>query len=86
MQIDALDSFFLVGGTCLALRYGHRKSMDLDLFSVKDFDIGEKLEAIHYAGLQFENRRLNLASKIGVFGFIEDVKIDLIKSHYKANR
>jgi predicted nucleotidyltransferase component of viral defense system len=82
MQIPALSSFYLVGGTCLALRYGHRKSVDLDLFSVTDFDIGEKLEAINTAGFKFEARRLNLESKMGAFGFIEGVKIDLIKSHY----
>jgi predicted nucleotidyltransferase component of viral defense system len=82
MQITALSSFYLVGGTCLALRYGHRKSVDLDLFSITDFDISEKLEAINNAGFTFDARRLNLASKMGAFGFIEGVKIDLIKSHY----
>lgn len=82
MQITALSSFYLVGGTCLALRYGHRKSVDLDLFSITDFDIAEKLEAINNAGFTFDARRLNLASKLGAFGFIEGIKIDLIKSHY----
>ena len=82
MQITALNSFYLVGGTCLALRYGHRKSVDLDLFSISDFDIAEKLEAINNAGFTFDARRLNLASKMGAFGFIEGIKIDLIKSHY----
>ena len=82
MQITALHSFYLVGGTCLALRYGHRTSVDLDLFSITDFDIAEKLEAINNAGFTFDARRLNLASKLGAFGFIEGVKIDLIKSHY----
>jgi hypothetical protein len=32
MQIDELKDFDLVGGTALALRYGHRSSIDLDLF------------------------------------------------------
>lgn len=82
MQITALNSFYLVGGTCLALRYGHRKSVDLDLFSITDFDIAEKLEAINNAGFTFDARKLNLASKLGAFGFIEGIKLDLIKSHY----
>ncbi len=82
MQIDALNSFYLVGGTCLALRYGHRKSVDLDLFSITDFDIAEKLDAISNAGLLFNTRKLNLASKMGAFGFIDDIKVDLVKSHY----
>ena len=82
MQIAALNSFYLVGGTCLALRYGHRRSVDLDLFSIVDFDIAEKLEAINNAGFNFDARRLNLASKMGAFGFIDGIKIDLLKSHY----
>lgn len=31
-----LKNFNLVGGTALALRIGHRKSVDLDLFTNKD--------------------------------------------------
>jgi len=32
------DSFFLVGGTALALHIGHRKSVDLDFFCKDPFD------------------------------------------------
>lgn len=35
---DYLRDFSLVGGTSLSLRYGHRKSIDIDLFSPKKFD------------------------------------------------
>lgn len=31
MKITELESFYLVGGTALALKYGHRISIDLDL-------------------------------------------------------
>ena len=34
---DYLQQFVLVGGTALALQLGHRKSIDLDLFTVSDF-------------------------------------------------
>ncbi|MBN1647633.1 MAG: nucleotidyl transferase AbiEii/AbiGii toxin family protein [Spirochaetales bacterium] len=34
---DILGSFQLGGGTSLALQFGHRKSLDIDLFSVKPF-------------------------------------------------
>lgn len=37
MQRDYLRQFFLVGGTALSLQIGHRKSIDLDLFTVEDF-------------------------------------------------
>ena len=32
-------SFYLAGGTALAVQIGHRKSIDLDFFTTKDFDI-----------------------------------------------
>ncbi|MBP6967631.1 MAG: nucleotidyl transferase AbiEii/AbiGii toxin family protein [Prolixibacteraceae bacterium] len=38
MKVPALKPFSLVGGTALSLRYGHRGSMDLDLFWHQKFD------------------------------------------------
>ena len=35
---SCLSSFCLAGGTALALYLGHRKSVDLDLFSPLEFD------------------------------------------------
>ncbi|MGB3849369.1 MAG: nucleotidyl transferase AbiEii/AbiGii toxin family protein [Tunicatimonas sp.] len=35
---EKLADFFLVGGTALSLQLGHRKSIDLDLFTRKSFD------------------------------------------------
>jgi hypothetical protein len=35
MEIPELHPFNLVGGTALALKYGHRVSVDLDLFAAK---------------------------------------------------
>lgn len=37
MQADEFQSFRLVGGTALSLYYGHRMSIDLDLFSDADY-------------------------------------------------
>ena len=34
-------NFYLAGGTALALHYGHRKSVDLDLFSEEEFNLDE---------------------------------------------
>lgn len=45
MQDHQLNSFYLVGGTALSLRIGHRESIDIDLFSSSDFD-GDGL-AVH---------------------------------------
>lgn len=80
MQIPALQSFYLVGGTCLALRYGHRTSVDLDLFSVTDFD-NEKLNSdLLKASIPF--RYNNLQNKIGLFGYIDNLKVDFVKHHH----
>jgi len=38
MQIPTLNDFNLVGGTALALYFGHRMSVDLDLFSTTEFN------------------------------------------------
>ncbi|NJO25997.1 MAG: nucleotidyl transferase AbiEii/AbiGii toxin family protein [Bacteroidia bacterium] len=38
MKIPELKGFSLVGGTALSLLYGHRKSVDLDLFSGESFE------------------------------------------------
>lgn len=37
-MLEPLKSFLLVGGTALALQIGHRKSVDIDLFTNKHFD------------------------------------------------
>lgn len=80
MQIPELNSFYLVGGTSLALRYGHRISVDLDLFSTKEFN-NEQLNAdLLNANIPF--RYNNIQNKIGLFGYIENVKIDFVKHHY----
>ena len=37
-NLPELKSFVLVGGTSLALQLGHRNSIDIDLFTHKEFD------------------------------------------------
>jgi hypothetical protein len=43
---DYLKDFTLVGGTGLALIIGHRKSVDIDLFTSKDFNAEHLLEKL----------------------------------------
>jgi hypothetical protein len=38
MANPSFSAFRLVGGTALSLKYGHRTSIDIDLFSEKAFD------------------------------------------------
>lgn len=44
MNDPAFDRFYLVGGTALALQFGHRKSENLDLFSTDAFPIEEFIQ------------------------------------------
>jgi hypothetical protein len=46
MSIQFLNDFFLVGGTALSLQIGHRKSIDLNLFSTENFDTQEILTCL----------------------------------------
>src|SRR4051812_25949605 len=79
MQIEELRDFDLVGGTALALRYGHRSSVDIDLFATVPFDNNIILEAISSVYSDFQPS--NIFNKVGLFGFIEEVKIDLVQYH-----
>jgi predicted nucleotidyltransferase component of viral defense system len=77
MQLEALSSFSLVGGTALSLRYGHRTSVDLDLFSYQQFDhemIAATLKKEFGNGYYLESN----SARWGVFCYLEDVKVDII--------
>jgi len=78
MADENLADFYLVGGTALSLKLGHRISIDIDLFVGRDFDssaLSEHLKNVY--GLTDEKTVKN-----GVFGFIDDVKVDFISHQY----
>ena len=78
MSAPVLRDFSLVGGTALALRYGHRKSIDLDLFAHGDFDRMQVVEELtNEFGAAFDFRRDKI--KWAVFCTIDDVKVDIVK-------
>ncbi|WP_089239399.1 nucleotidyl transferase AbiEii/AbiGii toxin family protein [Belliella buryatensis] len=69
----------LVGGTALALIFGHRLSIDLDFFSTEPLDHEEILFSIKTIG------KVEVVSKskfINSF-FINDVKVDFVSLPYK---
>ena len=85
MGIHELKNFSLVGGTALSLLYGHRKSVDLDLFSNIPFDnavIIKALEKKFKPG--FANRTSN--PRFGIFGFVDEVKIDFVQHPHQLIR
>jgi len=73
-----LQDFCLVGGTALSLRYGHRKSVDLDLFTTSNFDREAVIDAL---AKEFGPAFVLTPVKAtwAIFGFINDVKVDLVK-------
>ena len=74
MQEAALSELRLVGGTALALQYGHRSSVDLDLFGKIDID-GYELQSIlsKYGVLKVENE-----TKIIHQYYIDNIKVDIV--------
>jgi len=75
--LPSLMPFALVGGTALALRYGHRSSIDLDLFYHKKFDhnlIEAELRQVFGNDFQYEEGH----KQFGIFCYIEKVKVDIV--------
>ena len=74
MAEPLLNEFTLVGGTALALHFGHRISEDIDLFSWTKFDIDNLINEL--------SKKTALAVKmktpIGAHVFIENVKTDFV--------
>ena len=79
MLMPELNNFYLVGGTALSLQYGHRISVDLDLFCSEVFDQKEIINSLQNnfgKSFQYEGG----FSKFGIFCFIDNVKVDIV--HY----
>ena len=79
MNLSELSTFALAGGTALTLRYGHRISVDLDLFSSVDFDSDF---IINVLSKEFSALVIHSTNNIGIFCYIDDVKVDFVKYHY----
>lgn len=77
MEIDELNSFSLVGGTALALKFGHRISVDIDLFTNQRFDVLNLVSVLESRfGSDFSYLHQHNTSCI--FCYIRDVKVDIV--------
>ncbi len=77
MRLNTLQDFSLVGGTALSLRYGHRRSIDIDLFYHQQFDheiIIQSLIKEFGKGYSTESKSV----RWGIFCYINDVKVDIV--------
>ena len=57
IKVPELKDFYLVGGTALSLYFGHRKSIDLDLFSITEFQADLLIAPLekNYPGFTYAN-------------------------------
>jgi predicted nucleotidyltransferase component of viral defense system len=78
MEMPELQDFSLVGGTALSLLYGHRMSIDLDMFTNKHFENNVIIQALEKKfGDSFDNKSTN--PRFGIFCFVNEVKIDIVR-------
>jgi predicted nucleotidyltransferase component of viral defense system len=73
-----LSNFVLVGGTALSLQIGHRKSIDLDFFTVHDFESSILIEQLS------KNYNLSVLhnTQQTIIGTIDGIKVDFIRFRY----
>ena len=77
-----LKGFYLVGGTALALHMGHRRSIDINLFSNFDFNAAELIEQIS----QDYPYQLVHTSSNTIKGSIGIINVDILAHRYKLLR
>lgn len=73
-SLPELQSTRLVGGTALALQYGHRQSIDLDFFGAIPQDKDEIITSI----MQLGNVTVQNRSNFILQTIIDDVKVDFV--------
>jgi predicted nucleotidyltransferase component of viral defense system len=70
-------NFYLAGGTALSLHYGHRKSVDLDLFSQQEFDLDETANELIRLGCT-----INKTSRQTIHGICDGSHLSLFNYPY----
>jgi len=79
MRQPLMEQIRLVGGTSLALQYGHRRSVDLDFFGHTTEDVDELTSMMHDCA---ENvLRGNCTKRIKTY-FLNNVKVDVVNYDY----
>jgi predicted nucleotidyltransferase component of viral defense system len=78
MAMPELQGFSLVGGTALSLLYGHRMSVDLDLFSNKAFENSTVTDSLKN---KFQDKFVmeEKQARFGIFCYIDGVKVDIVR-------
>ena len=79
MHLPLLGQMRLVGGTALALQYGHRRSVDLDFFGNTTENVDELTEALHDSVGNVV--RGNCTKRIKTY-MLNGVKVDIVNYDY----
>ena len=79
MQQPLLKDMRLVGGTYLALQYGHRRSVDLDFFGSTTEDVEELTAVMSECAIKVEKSGCTKAIKAY---FLDGVKVDVVNYRY----
>lgn len=82
MGMPMLEGYALVGGTALALRHGHRMSVDLDLFG-GPFEHDRIKDALHQEFGQAFHYEPGRGKAIGLFCYIDGVKVAIVQYPHK---
>lgn len=77
---DYLQNFALAGGTSLALQLGHRKSIDIDLFSFNDVNMQE---ISLFLENEYDDIVIRRTTAVFIFCNINGIKSDFVK-HNKS--
>jgi len=74
MKMDQLVDFRLVGGTAIALQIGHRKSVDIDLFSNRKVNLRTVSRAI---ASEFPNVKNITLTQTNVSVFLNGIRVEI---------
>ena len=80
MNHPLLNEMRLVGGTSLALQYGHRRSVDLDFFGITTENIDELNAAMQQCTKKVVQG--NCSKSIKSY-YLNEVKVDIVNYNYK---
>jgi predicted nucleotidyltransferase component of viral defense system len=81
MQWDELKDFRLVGGTGLSLQLGHRKSIDIDMFTDNEISIENLAKKIHKKYPYADIRKLSFGLTLYIPNQSKkDLKVDLMET------
>jgi len=81
-NIPELKDFYLVGGTALALKLGHRNSIDIDLFTKNEFN-AQELATFLEKRFEFNS---TFSKKSTLLGVINNIKTDFVRHDYQLIR